>query len=244
MSVSLAPSARKPRAYLAPHCLRLIWQNPATRQFIAVGRFTDLDERGGYVFEYLPGAEKSGLVPLVEFPDFNVPYVSSALPAFFANRVMSRRRPGYEEYVSWLGLQALATPMEVLARTGGPRATDTFHLVYEPEERDGVRESRFFVSGISHVKGASDLITPTLVGQVLTMRDDTHNPVNARAILIDSMTDQPIGWVPDWLVDEVHQLRREGTVELVADQVNPSAPPYLRLLCRLSARRPGTPQRS
>ena len=40
--------------------------------------------------------------------------------------------------------------MEILARTGGERATDTFHVVDAFEEVDGRCEGRFFISGIRH----------------------------------------------------------------------------------------------
>ena len=74
-------------------------------------------------------------VPLLEYPDPESAYVSNELPAFFANRVLSAARPNCARYLDWLGVDALDdqdVPFEVLARTGGGRATDTFHVVDLP----------------------------------------------------------------------------------------------------------------
>ena len=46
-----------------------------------------------------------------------------------SNRLMSRKRESFTSYPHALGIDsdAVDTPMELLAWTGGPRATDTFH---------------------------------------------------------------------------------------------------------------------
>jgi hypothetical protein len=73
-------------------------------------------------------------------------------------------------------------------------------------------------------------------GQRLCLRDDPDNPVNHRAILIDACEREPVGFVPDWLVEDVHTLRAESMDFLVvADRINVDAPSHLRLLCRLEA---------
>ena len=57
-----------------------------------------------------------------------------------------------------------------------------------------------------------------------------------RALLIDAEADTPVGYVPDWLVNEVHELRDSGyQLDVVAERINPTAPAHLRLLCRLEA---------
>lgn len=47
---------------------------------------------------------------------------------------MSSRRPDYPQYLSALGLEH-ADPVELLARTGGRRATDTIQVVPAPDPR-------------------------------------------------------------------------------------------------------------
>ena len=218
--------------------LLVIWQEPASRRFVKVGRLTELPS--GYRFEYLEGSKDPNFEPLHSFPELDRTYSTEQLPAFFRNRVMSRRRPSYPEYAGWLGIDpAVDTPFEVLARTGGGRATDTFHIVEEPYvDDDGVAVIRFFASGLRHIPQAEHRLKDLVEGDRLLMRPQPTNPVNARALLIDAKANEPIGWVPDWLLDDVHQLR-DGAheIELVAERINLAAPAHLKLLCRLRAER-------
>lgn len=217
--------------------LLLIWQHPVTRRLIRVG---ELEQRGdGFAFRYLPGAHEDGFYPLVQFPEFSREYVSSSLPPFFANRVMSRSRASYPDFRHWLGLEdsGADTPFEVLVRTGGPRATDTFHIVDDLSHSDSGRvTSRFLASGVRHIEGASGRLESLDEGQVLLLRDEPGNVVNQRAILIDVRDGEAVGYVPDWLLEDVHDLRsKAASFSVVAERVNPLAPSHMQLLCRIEA---------
>jgi len=218
--------------------LFLIWQNPDTRQFVRVGVLMELVD-GRYVFEYTSGAGAEGFHPLVQFPDVSKTYVSEALPAFFVNRLMSKRRASYPAYLTAIGLDApeLDTPMELLARTGGPRVTDTFHLVDDlSSDENGVVVSRFLASGVRHVEGAIDALSRIRQGDRLQLRADDTNPVNKRAQLVCAATGEALGYVPDWLLDDLHVLlERAHEYCVIAERVSPTAHPHLRLLCRIEA---------
>ncbi|GAA2349470.1 hypothetical protein GCM10009854_28840 [Saccharopolyspora halophila] len=218
--------------------LLLIWQNPETRAFVRVAALDHLVD-GRYAFRYLEAARRGDFQPLVEFPDFDSVYVSDKLPAFFGNRVMSHRRDSYPTYRHWIGLDEPGsdTPFEVMARTGAPRATDTFHIVDDLRlGSDGSVVSRFLASGVRHVPGANERLEQLHEGQRLELRCEPDNPVNNRAILIDMVVDEPVGYVPDWLVDDVHNLRNQASsLVLTAERVNMDAPPHLRLLCKIEA---------
>jgi len=231
MSVDLvaAPSAPDVTALL------LVWQNPSTRRFVKVARLAAIDDH--FRFEYLDGAKDPEFEPLHSFPDLERVYVTRHLPAFFQNRVMSRKRTSYEQYATWLGLDPSSdAPFEVLARTGGGRATDTFHIVQEPRLHPGERTViRFFASGLSHVDGALGRLLLVKPGDQLRLRPEPKNPVNTRALLIDATAGEAVGWVPDWLLDEVHKLKSSSEFDLWVEQVNFDAPWHLKLLCRLEA---------
>ncbi len=218
--------------------LLLIWQSPETRGFVRVAALDHLVD-GRYAFRYLDAARGGEFQPLVEFPDFDAVYVSDKLPAFFGNRVMSHRRDSYPTYRHWIGLDEPGsdTPFEVLTRTGAPRATDTFHIVDDLRlGPDGSVVSRFLASGVRHVFGATKRLKQLHEGQRLELRSEPDNPVNDRAILIDMVAEESVGYVPDWLVDDVHGLRNQASsLVLTAERVNTDAPPHLRLLCRLEA---------
>lgn len=219
--------------------LFLIWQNPDTRQFIRVGALTELVD-GRYVFEYTDGAGADGFHPLVQFPVVEKTYVSDALPAFFVNRLMSKKRQSYPAYLDAIGIDApeLETPMELLARTGGPRATDTFHLVADSAaDIDGRVVIRFLASGVRHVSGAADALRRIRPGDRLEIRADTSNPVNKHAQLVCEVSGDELGYVPDWLLEDLRDLLgRADSYRVTAERVSPDEHPHLRLLCRIDAR--------
>ncbi len=238
MTVSSSARAALPSAVDTKRRLFLIWQNPDTRQFIRVGKLSELVD-GRYVFEYTGGADADGFHPLVQFPDVSKSYVSDALPAFFVNRLMSKKRPSYREYLSAIGIDApeLETPMELLARTGGPRATDTFHLVADlAADENGSVVSRFLASGVRHIPGSTDALRRIRPGERLELRSDTDNPVNSRAQLVCAASGDALGYVPDWLLPDLEDLRnRSHAWSITAEQVTPDEHPHLRLLCRVEA---------
>jgi hypothetical protein len=219
--------------------LLIVWRNPSTRMFATIGRLDQLED-GRFVFGYLESAKLAdGFFPLDEFPDVSGTYISDALPVFFSNRIMSVDRGSYGEYLERLGLASLSSdevPMEVLIRTGGGRATDTFHIVEAPIDEADRFESRFFVSGIGHIDGGAHLVRSLRAGVALSLRAEPSNEANSRAVLIDAEAGRPIGWVPDWLCDQVRTLMDDGfEIRASVDQVNENAPLRLQVLCRIEA---------
>jgi len=220
--------------------LLLVWQNPASRRFVEVGRL-DLLAEGKFAFHYVPSdAADSDAFVLDDYPDRDRVYVSDELPAFFANRVMSSDRPSYPQFLAWLGLdgslEAKSLPIEVLARTGGSRVTDTFHILDVPVQRDDHFTSRFFVSGISHTVEAEHVIATISGGTELALHLDEHNPGNPRAALINTADGRKIGYVPDWLCADVHDLLVDRwELSAVAERVNLDAPDHIKVLCRIDA---------
>lgn len=221
--------------------LVLVWQNPTTGRFVKVGQFDALPD-AHFAFQYLPSAWDDGdFSPLLEYPDGEAAYLSDELPAFFANRILSPDRPGYDQYLVWLGLEGLSAdeiPFEVLARTGGGRATDTFHVVDLPLDLGDTFTSRFFVSGISHSEDADSVVRALRNGASLTLELEEDNPSNTKAVLIDSADGRKVGYVPDWLCADIHDRIEAGwTVSAVAERVNPDAPAHVRVLSRIDAQR-------
>lgn len=225
----------------AQRVLLLVWQDPADRRFIPVAQLQHLVD-GRFVFEYLDAAQSNErFFALDEYPDLRRSYMSDSIPVFFTNRVMSADRPSYSRYLEWLGLdlsEGSQLPLEVLARTGGGRATDTFHLVDVPLRGEKFFESRFFVSGLRHVEGAGEALKLVRPGARLELRQDPTNPKNRNAVVIDVQRGVQLGWVPDWLCHEVTDLIDAGwSLSLRAERINQDAPAHTRVLCRLSAER-------
>ena len=118
--------------------LYLAWQNDQSENghgdspsWFPIGRLdVDIGECARHRFRYTRGAKeaklKAGFVPLPEFPDFEGDYESPALFPVFQNRVISRNRPDFAEYVRVLALDEDADQIEILSANGGKRATDSF----------------------------------------------------------------------------------------------------------------------
>lgn len=201
------------------------------------------DQPGGEVsfrFVYLKSAEQiDGFKHLPGLPELHQVYESPYLFPVFQNRQMPRRRPDYADYVRELDLDVTSDPFEVLARSEGWRATDRIEVFAYPERTpEGDIKTLFFARGIRHLDGAANAVSEVRRGDVLNLVDDPDNEVNPRAMLMSNRTGQTVGWVPNYLVDMIHELREsfDVDVEITAEHVNPeTTPPHMRLLCRLRA---------
>lgn len=190
-------------------------------------------------FAYLKMAETlDEFQPLAGLPDLHRLYESDALFPVFAHRVMPRTRPEFDALARRVQLGADADPFEVLARSGGRRATDRVEVFAPPRLTDDGRSSCFFfVRGIRHLPDAAPVVAALRPGEVLDLVDDPDNRYNARAVLLGA-DGTAIGWLPDYLVDHVHQLRGLNGTDptVIVEHVNDeSSPSHQRVLCRLDA---------
>ena len=110
--------------------LFVAWQDKAnTRAWYPIGRLDADVARSRFEFKYIQGAEMArkgaGLEPLDAFPDFHKIYKSSELFPLFRNRILGEGREDFKDYIQQLGLDPQhASPLEILALTGGERQTD------------------------------------------------------------------------------------------------------------------------
>jgi len=234
-SVSETPVAMSQRL---SRRLAVTWQHPRTRTYHAVGLLAQVEHR--YRFDYLASAaEVLGPRRLLGFPDLDRTYRSGPLLfPLFAERLMDPARPDRPRLLEALSLDALATPMEVLARSGGRRTGDTLELLPEPDvAEDGTTTCLFLVHGARHVEGADAAIDRLVRGQELVLADDPTNPVNAMAVRVEERQAGPLGWVPDPLVGFVRHVRNRGGATLRVERANPTdVGHHLRLLVHLSGR--------
>lgn len=101
----------------------------------------------------------------------------------------------------------------------------------------GTVEQLFLASGVRHLDGADRLADRVTPGDELAIQPQPDNPEDARALLLDAHDGHPVGWIPSYLLGEVHKWFEGGTtVRCFAERVNgPDAPSHMRLLCRLRA---------
>jgi hypothetical protein len=166
-------------------------------------------------------------------------YDSPVLFPVFANRLMPRDRADYPDYLVRLDLDVAADPFEVLGRSNGTRTTDRIEVFAAPlRTTDNLAMSLFFVRGIRHLDGAPEAVDRLHCGQVLVIVDEPDNVVNGRALLLAGDDQVPIGWVPDYLVEHLHELRQYNGDDptVTVEHVNGSdVAPHMRVLCRVTA---------
>lgn len=215
--------------------MAVAWQHPDERSVRPVG-LLQYDGQTHEFFYLRTVSEVKDFRPFLNFPDLAHVYRSTDLFPMFSQRVMSPRRPDYTHYLQQLDLTRNATPWEQLARTEGKLASDTIQLMPEPEvDGEGRTQSQFLVAGIRHQikdEHRRNLILSKLrKGDKLQLVDEPDNPVNSRAILVSTRNQDALGWVPNMLVDYVHDVRDGGPFSIEVTHVNGSdTPNHMRLL--------------
>lgn len=236
--------------------LFVVWQEPVSRARRTVGRLirhldasaSDGDRQNVFEFAYTRGAdEAAGFEPFIAFPHIDRVYTSNELPPFFANRLMSPRRPDHARHVSRLGLRPKSDPFDVLARTGGRRATDSIELygtpvaVVEPGGHIVCQRTWFLAHGIRRLNEEEQAALRNLrPGDALTAQPNSGNPEDDNAMLLLRSGGHRVGYLPRHLAADVAE--REGFLDLLGVtvvQVNPPPSPEVqRLLCQLDLKLP------
>jgi len=219
---------------------RVIWQDIASRALLHVGwlEFTGSE----FVFTYTDEARRhESFEPFPGFPQLDETYRSRELFPFFALRLISAADPTFDAVLDAIGLARTdATPAELLARSPGSQH-DTIQVVPEPTETDdGTIARTFLVSGVRHADTISGGVVTSLIGQLepgsrLDIVPEPTNPYNPRALQV-SFNSTVLGWLPDYLVEEVHGfIAARRPVSVTVERANgPAAPWHVRLHCRLS----------
>jgi hypothetical protein len=228
--------------------LFLAWQDPQSRAWFPVGRLTH--DGSKYQFVYTKAAQKAqadcGFQPLRTFPELEATYESDTLFPLFSNRLLSRSRPDYQDFVSWLNVPGHEDdPVVLLARSGGRRATDELEVFPSPEpDSEGQYRIHFFVHGLRHLPPASiEQINRLKPCDPLLLLHDFQNPRDRLALALRTDDPQPIlvGYCPRYLVDDAFEILRNDpdSVRVAVERINPPpAPLRLRLLCHMTARWP------
>jgi hypothetical protein len=218
----------------------ITWQDPDDRRWYPVGKL----ERQGtdYVFVYTKGAQQSRLFkPFGSLTDLRSRYRSRELFPLFANRLMKSGRREFDDWMRWLDFEGKSPDaIELLARSGGERLTDSLQLYPCPvKTRDGNYETSFFCHGLRYMHSrAIEDVSKLQPGDQLYPMADFFNRADSNAVAL--RTESPvmmIGFCPRYLAEDVKKLATEAkaTFALTVQRVNADAPVQFRVLCRITS---------
>jgi hypothetical protein len=224
-----------------PKTLFLAWQDPFSRDWFVIGKLTfDGDV---YQFVYTQGVEKArnkrNFTPLSSFPSYKT-YTSTHLFPVFANRLMSRSRPDYSSFIERLNLSDRENdPIEILARSGGERQTDTLAVFPLPEvDEQGKYNLYFSAHGLRHLpSSAIEKIEQLKPQHKLWLAHEFQNPYDPQALTLNTKDHHIVGYCPRYLSAEIFEvLRHNSRLEVQVERVNQRPTPLQRrLLCKMSA---------
>ncbi len=230
---------------MSANTLFLAWQADENRGWFPIGLLKSDPEGSDYRFHYTKGAERAqkeaDFPLLLEFPHLRKKYRSSELFPIFKNRVMSRKRPEFAEYMSSLGLSETADPMQILAASEGRRVTDSYEVFPKIERRsDGRFTCRFFLQGSRFTNQyARDRIKSLKPEEKLHIALQTDSPATGRAIQFQTEDYYVIGWSPRYLVEDISKAMLESHIDCRAHVVgftSQPAPLKQRILIEMHGR--------
>jgi len=157
---------------------------------------------------------------------------------------LPRSRKDYDEFVTTLGLSAEeASPIEIMARSGGRRATDSVELFSPPRSGGNVPGETYFVNyfflahGLRHMRAcAQDLAKHLKPGDQLFCMHDFQNPKDKDALILRTEEYCNVGFLPRYLLADLWELVGLDGIRLTVARVNLSpAPIQQRILCEFQA---------
>jgi hypothetical protein len=217
------------------------WQQPETNEWIPVARLDR--EHGKFRFSYRKGALRAKeFQPFGRMDDLTKSYESETLFPLFSNRLISKSRPEFKNYLRWLDLPDMSEdPMAILALTGGIRGTDDIELFRPPVvDPDGFLRLKFFARGIRHLsKEAIELIGTLKKGQQLFFSPDWENAHDPFALALRS-SEPPVfaGYCPKYYAKDLGHILNspDAFLEARVQAVNLDAPLSMRLLCLVTGK--------
>lgn len=226
--------------------LFVAWQDQKTKRYFPVGRLLRLANGASprYEFCYLRGTEgarKAGFTSFPAFQELEEVYRSNELFPLFENRLMSRSRPDFSEYVGRLDLDPeKADEFDILARSGGRRATDSLELFPCPDlDRDGCYITYFLAHGIRYLSDEALMRINSLAEEDrLRLQWDLDNEADQSALSLRTEDRIIVGYLPRYLLDDAWELlfKCDYRPLIQVERVNPvSTPIQQRLLCKMEA---------
>lgn len=220
--------------------LFVAWQQPDSKEWIPVAR---LEFNGStYAFSYTQGIFRAkNFRPFSGLRKIDSMYESPKIFPLFSNRLISKSRPEFNDYLRWLGLSDMKDdPMGMLALTGGIRGTDSIELFQPPAvSEQGEYKLEFFSRGLSHLpRAAIERIASLQKGERIFLMLDPQNDFDTNAVAMRTGTPSTfLGYCPKYYAQDLSTLLADPECRLMVTVkcVSIDAPSNMRLLCSVTA---------
>jgi HIRAN domain len=218
--------------------LFVTWQEPESRRIFPIARLLRL-RSGGYEFAYIRAvaeARERGFAGLAGLEATDQVYVSADLPDLFANRRPAPRRRGSEPPPTPEPLDA--APITLFVPRSDHSGNERLEVFAPPlPAEDGSYWGVFVVRGVGRLPGSNEIIEALQPQQPMRLRAEPDNAYNPRAVLVLEQGDTSIGYLPDYLANELADLGQAP--ELLGAQIQsvqrlnyPPAAPLYQVTCR------------
>ena len=176
--------------------LLVIWGDPHQGNRHVIGHLARSNGEFSFWYESdLTRAKAHGFQVLPEFPehrDCNRPYVKRYLFPLFAERIPALTRQDAKAIMHTWGVDHPDDQFEVLARSGGIRATDRLELAeYRTGDDDLTRPLEFRIASRRHISDPASLA----VGDAVSLRREPDNEADPQAVIVDR-NGKRAGYVP------------------------------------------------
>lgn len=193
----------------AVHALFVTWQAPESRRIFPIARV--MRQSGGeYEWAYLEAASEArqhGFAGLPGYEDLERRVSSPEPPALFAHRVpvRGRRRPASAGRASPAPANDSFDPAPItLLVPVGPGKVERLEVFAPPLPGPRGRYWGVFVArGVGRAPGSEAAVARLEPHQVLSVVPEPENPVSPRALLLVDAAGARIGYVPDYLANEL-----------------------------------------
>jgi hypothetical protein len=235
------------------HSLFVTWQAPESRRFFPIARVMRRPS-GEYEWVYVQAvseAQRHGFAGLPGYEDLDRVVRTPEPPGVFAHRVPTRgrRRPasvGQASVPPPANDSFDPAPITLLVPLGAGRYERLEVFAPPLPGAGGHYWGVFAARGVGRLPGSEAAVAGLERHQPLRVRAEPDNPVSPRALLLSNVEGVPIGYVPDYLANELAAVleapaggeRAAGldalSVEVLgAERVNhPPAEPVFSVLCQ------------
>lgn len=227
--------------------LFVTWQAPESRRIFPIARVMRLPG-GDYEWVYVRAvleARSHGFIGLPGYDRIDEVSVSPELPALFAHRVAARGRRRSPPGTQPANDQFDPAPITLLVPLG-PGTHERLEVFAPPLPASfGKFWGAFVARGVGRVPGSESAIEQLAPHERLLVRAEPDNAYNPRALLLLRADETSIGYVPDYLANELAEACAPARVGaspavvddfavevLSAERVNhPPATPVYNVLC-------------